>query len=76
MLTYKPFRIWCMANYPKKNRSDIARETGLSRPTVDKIWNDEPVMTYVIEQICKTYDLRVEQVCQYEPIPGKETGDE
>lgn len=76
MWTYEPFRVWFITQHPTKRRSDIPKETGLSRHTITKIWNDEHVKTETIERICETYNLRVEQVCQYKPIPGKESNDE
>lgn len=71
MWTYEPFRIWFVKTYPTKRRADISKETGLSRHTITKIWNDEHVMTQVIERICETYNLPVEQVCKWTPNNGE-----
>jgi DNA-binding Xre family transcriptional regulator len=67
MWTYEPFRLWFVKNHPRSSREDIARQTQLSRHTITKIWKDEHVMTHVIERLCETYNLPVEQVCRWEP---------
>lgn len=63
MLTFMPFKIWCLEN--GKERKDVVRDTGINKTTVDQIFREEfPFKTTVIERICKAYGLRVEQVIQ------------
>lgn len=66
MWTYEPFRVWIAKNHPLKSREDISRDTNLSRHTITKIWTDKHVMSHVIERVCETYNLPVEQVCRWE----------
>ncbi|MBD1373959.1 helix-turn-helix transcriptional regulator [Hazenella sp. IB182357] len=65
MITYEPFRLWYVKHFPNHSRNDIAKETGLSRHTITKIWNDNHTKTETLERICETYKLRIEQVCEY-----------
>jgi len=45
---------------------DLQKETGFSPTTASKVWNDRfPVRSDVIETICGTYGLSVEQVIRY-----------
>ncbi|WP_309479244.1 helix-turn-helix domain-containing protein [Brevibacillus agri] len=49
-----------------KPRTDIRTDCDFSPSTVAKIWNDRfPVRSDVIETICKTYGLRIEEVIEY-----------
>ncbi|WP_028559003.1 helix-turn-helix domain-containing protein [Paenibacillus pinihumi] len=64
MLTFEPFRHWCFVN--KKERKDVAAETGFSMPTIGNIYNDKfPFKTDTLETLCRVYGLRVEQVIEY-----------
>lgn len=64
MLTFEPFRIWCVKK--RKNRTDLNKECGFAPATVAKIWHDRfPVRSDVIEKICRTYGLRIEEVIEY-----------
>lgn len=67
MWTYEPFRLFYVRTYSDLNKSQIARETGLSRHTITKILEDRHVKTDTLERLCRTYGLRIEQVCQYKP---------
>lgn len=64
MLSFEPFKVWCLIN--KVERKDVSRDTGINLTTVHQIFRDEfPFRTTVIEKICKTYNLEVEQVIKY-----------
>ncbi len=64
MLTFEPFRVWFIKT--GKPRTDIRTDCDFSPSTVAKIWNDRfPVRSDVIETICKTYGLRIEEVIEY-----------
>ncbi|PTM51938.1 helix-turn-helix domain-containing protein [Desmospora activa] len=70
MLTFEPLRIWFVKQ--NKNRTDMCKkeECGFSPQTVAKIWRDARVRSDVIERICETYNLPVEQVMQYKKQDG------
>jgi len=64
MLTFEPFRIWFMRS--GKSKMAMQAECGLQPTTAAKVWNDRfPVRSDVIEKICRTYNLRIEQVIEY-----------
>lgn len=63
MLTFEPLRIWFVKK--NKKRTDMCEECGFSPQTVAKIWKDSRVRSDVIDRICETYDLAVEQVIEY-----------
>lgn len=62
MWSFEPFRVWCATQ--RKGQVDVENETGISHPTVNKIWHDKVVRTDTIETICHFYQLEVEQVCK------------
>ncbi|MBD1373833.1 helix-turn-helix transcriptional regulator [Hazenella sp. IB182357] len=65
MISFEKFRVWYTKTYGKVVIKDIMSKTGLSRNTVDKIWNDGVVSTKIINTICSTYDIRVEDIMEY-----------
>lgn len=68
MLTFEPFRIWFIKHHPTQSKEDFRRETGFAPTTASKVWRDRlPVSTDTIERLCKTYNLRVDQVIEYRP---------
>lgn len=64
MLTFLPFRMWCLKN--GKKRDDVAKDAALSLNTVNDIYNDKfPFKTNTIEALCRAYQLRIEEVIEY-----------
>ncbi|PZM63726.1 helix-turn-helix domain-containing protein [Paenibacillus dendritiformis] len=64
MLTFEPLRKWFTSK--DKNRTEMYKTCGFAPTTVAKIWDDRfPVRSDVIEKICRTYNLRIEQVIEY-----------
>ena len=64
MLTFEPLRLWFKAN--NKQRTDMYKDCGFAPQTVAKIWNDRfPVRSDIIDKICDTYDLQIEQVIKH-----------
>lgn len=64
MLTFEPFRIWMVKN--NKKRQDIIDECKLSPPTATRIMKDQfPVKTDLIDTLCSTYGLRIEEVIEH-----------
>jgi hypothetical protein len=64
-LTFEPFRVWFVKHHPTRKKMDFQRETGLAPSSAAKVWEDRfPVRSDVIERICETYDLKVEEVIQ------------
>jgi DNA-binding Xre family transcriptional regulator len=43
-------------------KSHITKEANISWATVNKIFDDKTVQVDMVAQLCKTYNLRVEQV--------------
>ncbi|MBS7531880.1 helix-turn-helix domain-containing protein [Hazenella sp. IB182353] len=65
-LTFKPFHIWFNTHHSTKERMDFINETKFAPQTASKVWNDRfPVKSDVIERICETYNLKIEEVCEY-----------
>lgn len=66
MLTFEPFRVWFIKHHPTNSKEDFRTETGFAPNTAAKVWKDRfPVRSDVIERICETYDLRIEQVIEF-----------
>ena len=64
MMTFEPFRIFCLKN--RKGRKDVIAETGLGSTTVHRIFNDShPVLTDTLETLCKTYNLKIDEVIEF-----------
>lgn len=65
-LTFEPFRIWFIKYHPTRKKMDFQRETGLAPSSAAKVWEDRfPVRTDLIEKVCQTYKLNIEQVLCY-----------
>lgn len=63
-MTFEPFRQWYKAT--GKPKMELRSDTGFSPSTMKKIWQDLfPVRSDVIERLCETYNLPVEQVIKY-----------
>ncbi|ARF70662.1 hypothetical protein B7C51_24620 (plasmid) [Paenibacillus larvae subsp. pulvifaciens] len=61
MLSFDPLREWF--NKTGRQRTDMYIDCGFAPQTVAKVWGDRfPIRTDVIEKICETYGLRIEQV--------------
>lgn len=68
MLTFEPFRIWFIKNHPTNSKVDFRNETGLANSSAAKVWKDRfPVRSDLIDRICETYNLDIQQVVQYRP---------
>lgn len=46
------------------NRGDLAKTVHLSRATVTKMGKDQPVSLLVIERICRTLDVPIQNVIE------------
>lgn len=69
-LSFEPLRIYFVKK--KKDKMDLVNEVKLSPSTAAKVWNDRfPLRTDVIDRICETYDLEIEDVIKREK-PGEE----
>lgn len=64
MISYEPFRIFAMRS--GKKRSDFMAECGFSKTTWEKIRNDKNVGVDILEKICVTYGLKIEEVVRIE----------
>lgn len=63
-LSFEPLRKWFVKE--KKKRTEMYETCRFSPTTVAKIWDDRfPVRSDVIETICRTYKLKIEQVIEY-----------
>lgn len=63
-LTFEPLRKWFVKE--NKKRTEMYETCGFSPTTVAKLWDDRfPIRSDVIETICRTYHLRIEQVIEY-----------
>lgn len=62
-ISFAPFRAWYVNEHPTGQKQDMIKELNTSWKTVSKIWGDKlPVRTDVIEKICNTYGLTLDQV--------------
>jgi DNA-binding Xre family transcriptional regulator len=66
MISFQPFRDWFYRSHPTKIKSHVTKEAGISWATVNKIFDDKTVQTDMIAQLCKTYNLKVEQVIVFQ----------
>lgn len=67
MLSFAPFRSWFVTKHPTGKRMDFQKETGFSPSTAAKVWADKlPVKSDIIDRICETYNLQVNEVIKYE----------
>ncbi|MFW5434373.1 helix-turn-helix domain-containing protein [Paenibacillus apiarius] len=63
-LTFEPLRKWFDSK--NKKRTEMYTTCKFSPTTVAKLWDDRfPVRSDVIETICRTYKLRIENVIEY-----------
>lgn len=65
MITYNP--LWKTLIDKSMNRGQLAKAVGLARTTVTKMGKNEPISMNVIERICRTLDVRIEDVVEIIP---------
>lgn len=61
-LTYEPLRIL----FVKRNIKTTAwaKDIGLAPSTMSKLMNDRPVMTDVLDRVCKALDVELDQIVE------------
>ncbi len=64
MITYKP--LWKLLIDRNKKRMDLLAIADISRGTLSKMGKDEPVNLKIIDNICREFGCRIEEVVEYE----------
>jgi putative transcriptional regulator len=68
-ITYAP--LWKVLERRKLPKGYLREEVGLSSMTVAKLFKNEPITFSVLDRICMTMGLRVQDVIRYEDAPFK-----
>ena len=65
MIDYSPF--WETLKNSKETTYTLIKQHKLSSSTIDKLRKNKPLNTTTINDLCRIFDSRVEQIMQYIP---------
>lgn len=65
MISYNP--LWKMLIDLNKKKTDLIVDCKLTKPTIAKMGKNEYVRLQSIENICKAYNCKIENIIEYIP---------
>lgn len=68
MIDYSPF--WHTLKNSRESTYTLINNYRISSSTLDKLRKNKPLNTTTLNDLCRIFDCRIEEVCQY--IPSSE----
>lgn len=71
MISYKPF--WITLKNSKETTYTLINHYHVSSATLDKLRRDKPINTTTINDLCRIFDCRIEDIAEYVPSEEDQT---
>lgn len=71
MISYKPF--WITLKNSKETTYTLINHYHVSSATLDKLRKDKPINTTTINDLCRIFDCRIEDIAEYVPSEEDQT---
>ena len=71
MISYKPF--WITLKNSKETTYTLINRYHVSSATLDKLRKDKPINTTTINDLCRIFNCRIEDIAEYVPSEEDQT---
>lgn len=65
MISYRPF--WEKLSESEESTYTLIKNHRISSSTIDKLRNNKPITTTTLNDLCRIFDCRVEEILVYVP---------
>lgn len=71
MITYEPF--WKTIKTSKESTYTLIKNHNISSATIDKLRKNKPLTTTTLNDLCRIFNCKLEEIAQYIPSENDQT---